>query len=42
MNLLDSNIVIAIASSDDDAVNRMVLDGSYSFSVVTRINQLLN
>ena len=40
MNLLDSNIVIAVASSDDDAVNRLVLEGSYSVSVVTRIEVL--
>lgn len=40
MNLLDSNIVIAVASSDDDAVNRLVLEGSYSISVVTRIEVL--
>lgn len=40
MNLLDSNIVIAVASCDDDAVNRLVREGSYSVSVVTRIEVL--
>jgi len=40
MNLLDSNIVIAVASSDDAAVNRLVLESSYSVSVVTRIEVL--
>ena len=40
MNLLDSNIVIAIASSDDAAVNRLVVECSYSVSVVTRIEVL--
>jgi toxin FitB len=40
MNLLDSNIVIAVASSDHDAVNSLVLEGSYSVSVITRIEVL--
>jgi hypothetical protein len=40
MNLLDSNIVIAIASSDDAAVNGLVLEGTYSVSVITRIEVL--
>jgi hypothetical protein len=40
MNLLDSNIVIAAASSDDGTMDRLVLENSYSVSVVTRIEVL--
>ncbi len=40
MNLLDSNIVIAVASSDDDGLNRLVMESSYLVSVVTRIEVL--
>jgi predicted nucleic acid-binding protein len=40
MRLFDSNIVIALASCDDNAVNRLVLEDSYAVSVVTRIEVL--
>ena len=40
MNLLDSNIVIAAASRNDAAMDRAVLEESYSISVVTRIEVL--
>jgi len=40
MNLLDSNIVIAAASRNYEAIDRTVLETPYSFSVVTRIEVL--
>jgi hypothetical protein len=40
MNLLDSNIVIAAATCEDEAFDRALLETPYSISIVTRIEVL--